>query len=67
MTDQKTIHHHNGIGFFGLLAVVFITLKLCRVIDWPWLWVLAPIWGPIGFWLLLAGLFLLVMLVASRR
>lgn len=33
--------------FLDLLAVAFIVLKLCGVIDWPWVWVLAPIW--IGF------------------
>ena len=33
-----------GIGFTGLLAIVFITLKLCKVIAWSWLWVLSPIW-----------------------
>lgn len=35
-----------GIGFCGLLAVVFIVLKLVGVIKWSWLWVLAPIWLP---------------------
>ena len=35
-----------GIGFFGLLAIVFIVLKLCGVIGWSWLWVLSPIWLP---------------------
>lgn len=34
----------DGIGFVGLLTIVLITLKLCGVIHWPWLWVLAPIW-----------------------
>ncbi len=33
-----------GIGFIGLLTIVFITLKLCGVISWSWVWVLAPIW-----------------------
>ena len=33
-----------GIGFTGLLAIVFITLKLCGVIDWSWWWVLSPLW-----------------------
>ncbi|MCC2653322.1 MAG: hypothetical protein K0Q60_3488 [Microvirga sp.] len=33
-----------GVGFIGLLTIVFITLKLTGVIDWSWLWVLAPIW-----------------------
>lgn len=33
-----------GIGFAGLLTIVFITLKLTDVIAWSWLWVLSPIW-----------------------
>jgi membrane protein YdbS with pleckstrin-like domain len=24
---------------------VFVTLKLCKVIDWSWWWVTAPFWG----------------------
>jgi hypothetical protein len=34
----------NGISFAGLLTIVFITLKLCGVIHWFWLWVLSPLW-----------------------
>ena len=33
-----------GIGFAGLLQIAFIVLKLTKVIDWSWVWVLAPIW-----------------------
>ncbi len=33
-----------GIGFVGLLTIVFVTLKLCKVINWSWIWVLSPIW-----------------------
>lgn len=33
-----------GIGFTGLLTVLFVGLKLTNVIAWPWLWVLSPIW-----------------------
>ena len=36
-----------GIGFGGVLAIVFITLKLIGYIAWSWWWVLAPIWLPI--------------------
>lgn len=36
-----------GIGFLGLLTIVFIVLKLCKVITWSWVWVLSPIWIPI--------------------
>lgn len=34
----------SGIGFTGLLTIVFIVLKLLHVIEWSWLWVLAPLW-----------------------
>ena len=37
-----------GIGFCGLLTIVFIVLKLLKVISWSWLWVLAPLWIPIS-------------------
>lgn len=33
-----------GIGFTGALQIAFIVLKLCKVIKWSWLWVLAPTW-----------------------
>ena len=33
----------SGVGFSGLLTVVFIALKLTGNITWPWVWVLSPI------------------------
>jgi len=36
----------SGIGFGGLLAIVFITLKLLGKITWSWWWVLCPLWIP---------------------
>jgi hypothetical protein len=36
-----------GVGFYDLLALLFIGLKLTDYIDWPWLWVLSPIWLPL--------------------
>lgn len=33
-----------GVGFTGLLTIVFIVLKLTGVIEWSWFWVLSPIW-----------------------
>ena len=33
-----------GIGFVGLLTVLFTGLKLTHYIDWSWWWVLSPIW-----------------------
>lgn len=39
-------HSNGGIGFLGLLGIVFIVLKLVGIINWSWIWVLAPIWVP---------------------
>lgn len=33
-----------GIGFAGLLTVLFIGLKLTGAITWSWWWVLSPLW-----------------------
>ena len=46
-----------NIGFFGLLGIVFITLKLTGVIGWSWIWVLAPFWCPA----ILAGIGILAL------
>lgn len=50
-----------GISFFGLLTIVFITLKLIGTIDWSWIWVLSPIWVPIA----LVFLILLIQLTIA--
>ena len=36
-----------GIGFLGLLTIVFIVLKLVGTITWSWWWVLSPFWIPL--------------------
>ena len=46
--STKSETKSGGIGFLGLLAIVFITLKLINKIDWSWWWVLAPLWIPIA-------------------
>ena len=47
MSDSSS--SSSGIGFFGLLAVLFIGLKLTGYITWSWWWVLSPIWGGVAF------------------
>ena len=59
MSNVETVSS-GGISFFGLLAIVFITLKLTQigpVATWSWWWVLSPIWIPFA----LSILILLVM------
>jgi hypothetical protein len=41
---SSTSSSSSGIGFVGLLTIVFITLKLTNYIAWSWWWVLSPLW-----------------------
>lgn len=46
--NSSNNNRSGGIGFFGLLTIAFIVLKLCGIIDWMWLWVFAPLWIPVA-------------------
>ena len=51
----------NGIGFFGLLTILLIGLKLTGYITLSWIWVLSSIWISIAVTILL-----IVLIIASR-
>lgn len=56
MSNNSGASRSGGIGFLGLLGILFIGLKLTGYVSWPWLWVLAPLWGPLAL-----GLVILVL------
>ena len=60
MEDRRTA---GGIGFFGMLTILFIGLKLGGIISWSWLWVLSPIWPPITLVFLLVAICLVIDLI----
>lgn len=62
MSDNRTTT--GGVGFFGLLGIVFIVLKLTGFIDWEWWIVLSPIWGSA---LLAIIVFVVLMIIGMRR
>lgn len=39
---------NGGISFVGLLQIVFIVLKLCKVINWHWALVMLPLEISVG-------------------
>jgi membrane protein DedA with SNARE-associated domain len=61
MPKNKTEIRYVGINFFGLLAIVFITLKLTGYINWSWWWVLAPLWMPLP---VILGIVAIIFLIA---
>ena len=49
-----------GIGFTGLLTLLFIGLKLTGYIDWSWWWVLSPVIASVSLVaLIVAGVYLM--------
>ena len=51
-----------GIGFVGLLTIVFIVLKLCGVITWSWWWVLSPLWISVVLAVVIVAIYLAIVL-----
>jgi len=54
-----------GIGFTGLLTILFIALKLLNKIDWSWWWVLSPLW--IGACVSLVVIIIVAILITSLK
>ena len=57
MSDNN--NSKGGISFVGALTLIFIVLKLCKVIDWSWIWVLSPIW--------ISFLLIIIIIILLRR
>ena len=60
MNEKKTAGK-GGMGFVGVLTLIFIVLKF---INWSWLWVLSPIWITA---LLLLALFGAIFVAAKLK
>lgn len=57
----------SGIGFTGLLTIAFIVLKLLKVINWSWWWVLSPLWISAGIGLVILLALLLIIVISVHR
>jgi hypothetical protein len=64
MGKETTSVQRTGPGFLSLLTLLFITLKLLGKIDWSWWWVLAPLWIPTVFVLVV---FLIALLFVAVK
>jgi hypothetical protein len=57
--SKSNSNSSSGIGLFGLMFLIFMTLKLTGYITWSWWWVTAPLWGGIA----IAGVFAIIVLI----
>lgn len=63
--SDKSSSSSSGIGFTGLLTIVFIVLKLIGKISWSWWWVLVPTWVPLAILLAILGVVLVIGIIAA--
>ena len=47
-------NNRGNMKICDVLTVVFIVLKLVGVVNWSWIWVLAPSWIPFLLYILLS-------------
>ena len=65
--DKKTsTTAKGGMSFLEVLLLVFIILKLCKVINWSWWWVLSPFWIPLGLAVILLLISVILKLILRR-
>ena len=64
---SNTNNSSGGIGFIGVLTILFIALKLTGYIDWHWAWVLSPIWIGIPILFVIAVIIFIVLLIADNK
>jgi len=61
--SNNTSTSSGGIGFPGLLTVLFIGLKLTGYINWPWLWILSPMWISLLLAIVILGFAFIILLL----
>ena len=52
-----------GVGFMSILFIVFLVLKLCKVITWSWWWITSPLWGGLALVLIIG----VISVILARR
>lgn len=60
MKDNETYKKHVGLCFSEALTILFVALKLCGVISWPWIWVLSPYWIELCITIIIAIIIIII-------
>ncbi len=64
--SEASTSSSGGIGFTGLLTILFIALKLMGKIDWTWWWVVSPLWISTALVIVILVIVFLIALVVGR-
>ncbi len=56
-----------GLSLPGVVFIVFLTLKLAKVISWSWVWVTSPLWIMAGIMVLISIVYVAVFAIRYKR
>jgi hypothetical protein len=65
MSNSTSSSSSSGVGFAGLLTIVFITLKLLHKVGWSWWWVVSPLWISAALTLAILAMVGIVILIVA--
>jgi hypothetical protein len=64
--SKNNSNSSSGIGFFGLMFLIFMTLKLTGYITWSWWWVTAPLWGGFALMGIVAIIAIIIISIKNK-
>lgn len=67
MSRENSSGTSSAVSISTLLTVAFVVLKLCKVIDWSWWWVLSPIWIQLSIGILALTIWFVVKCIQEYR
>jgi hypothetical protein len=56
MNDDKNVYISGGVGFWEILQIAFIVLKLCGIINWSWWVVFLPTLAGLAIGIIITAL-----------
>ena len=66
-SNKSSATSKGGIGICGGLFIAFVVLKLTNVIDWPWIWVISPLWIPVVLFILIILIMYAIVIFINKK
>lgn len=65
--ESSHSHASGGIGLCSALFLLFLGLKLGKVIDWSWWWIFSPFWIPVSLATFFVSLIVIITVLRGRE
>ena len=62
---ENDMKNEQGVGIGFILFIVFLVLKLTKVVTWSWWLVTAPLWIPFGIALVIMVIATVVAIISE--